>query len=667
MASRPNVHGEAGLDAGESPGAPSRMSAERKRTKGSQLALLALCTLSAWVLVSISGHRVLHPHQGPFHVEHLFARQWHAESAVQRKKEAAAPPAPSPPNLLRGAVAVAVAQAAAAPVPVVPAAAAPAPPRAAEPDSPTPEAPVRREAAPVAPSRAEAEAAAAAVAAAAAAAARPREAAPPAAAPASAAPARALSPGIPYASHAEAARAPLGRMTCGGKVVESELVYWRDVPRDSALPRPASAAEKYLSFEYDAGGWNNIRMGVETVFVYAHATGRTIVLPPPQSLYLIAAQHDSRRSFGLADFLNVTLLAQHRGWRTISMPDYLALRAAEALEAKKQPPAVNVVEGSKLWRYLLTHADALMPGLQHKFFLFDDDAAPGASEGAAHAERKAAFVSGEKRKAILDDLKVRAARHVHSPGSGDHRILTSFYAAAMFKHPRRQAFYRRFIRDAARYRDDIQCAARDVVTAIRERLNTHRGGAFTEYYAIHARRNDFQYRAAKISAGDIVRNLGGNELIPAGALVYLATDDPKGICQGCMWDRKPCDFHPKPRPKSFGCPDDASWDAFARDANWTIVMLGDFLQRPAMAGVNPNYFGMVDQVVCSRAAVFAGTFWSTFTGYIHRLRGYHGLGEQSYYHTPEKLDDLRRSRRNGPGWPREWRAGWTDDALGEVI
>ena len=37
-------------------------------------------------------------------------------------------------------------------------------------------------------------------------------------------------------------------------------------------------------------------------------------------------------------------------------------------------------------------------------------------------------------------------------------------------------------------------------------------------------------------------------------------------------------------------------------------------------------------IACSRAVVFAGTYFSTFTGYIHRLRGYHGLGEDTYYH-----------------------------------
>ena len=64
--------------------------------------------------------------------------------------------------------------------------------------------------------------------------------------------------------------------------------------------------------------------------------------------------------------------------------------------------------------------------------------------------------------------------------------------------------------------------------------------------------------------------------------------------------------------------------------------------------------------------VFAGTYFSTFTGYIHRMRGYHGLGEQTYYHSPGRRDAARMEKSVGHGFSREWRAGWTDDG-GELI
>jgi hypothetical protein len=62
-----------------------------------------------------------------------------------------------------------------------------------------------------------------------------------------------------------------------------------------------------------------------------------------------------------------------------------------------------------------------------------------------------------------------------------------------------------------------------------------------------------------------------------------------------------------------------------------------------LKGMNPNQHGMVESIVCTRAAAFAGTYFSTFTGYIHRLRGYHGLGESTYYHTTGHIFTLQVS------------------------
>jgi len=75
------------------------------------------------------------------------------------------------------------------------------------------------------------------------------------------------------------------------------MVYWNDIPSDSnfvspfhpsRIPRDDSTAdyneeqeeeEKFLSFEPDRAGWNNMRMSFETVVVLAAATGRTLVIP----------------------------------------------------------------------------------------------------------------------------------------------------------------------------------------------------------------------------------------------------------------------------------------------------------------------------------------------------------------------------------------------------
>ena len=48
-----------------------------------------------------------------------------------------------------------------------------------------------------------------------------------------------------------------------------EMVYWKDLPLDNEFVSPFRSANKrqYLTFEPDGGGWNNIRMSMETVLV----------------------------------------------------------------------------------------------------------------------------------------------------------------------------------------------------------------------------------------------------------------------------------------------------------------------------------------------------------------------------------------------------------------
>jgi hypothetical protein len=230
-----------------------------------------------------------------------------------------------------------------------------------------------------------------------------------------------------------------------------------------------------------------------------------------------------------------------------------------------------------------------------------------------------------------------------------------------------QSFYKRFIRDYMRYKDFIQCAGAELVKAVRADSLAEDPSGGGVYYALHIRRGDFQFKEVKLSAEQIVKNLhfpNGTAIIPPGSLVYLSTDDPDGVCLHCMVQRIPCENYKPPKPP--GCPEDTSWDAM-RKAGWKLRFLGDYLKKGVLQGYNPNLFGTAEVIVCSRAKVFAGTFYSTFTGYIHRIRGYHGIGEDSYYHTNNLLMAMRKPESIGHGFFREWRAGWTDDSLGGLI
>jgi DNA-binding transcriptional MerR regulator len=74
-----------------------------------------------------------------------------------------------------------------------------------------------------------------------------------------------------------------GILMCNGVQTDSEVIYWRNVPGDSTYESPITPHhgehhDTYITFRYDMGGWNNIRMGIEIMVVTAHAMGRTLVI-----------------------------------------------------------------------------------------------------------------------------------------------------------------------------------------------------------------------------------------------------------------------------------------------------------------------------------------------------------------------------------------------------
>ena len=71
---------------------------------------------------------------------------------------------------------------------------------------------------------------------------------------------------------------PIAGLSCsdhGGPSdgLAEEMIFWSDIESDSKYRSPFYDPEKYVTFEPDHGGWNNIRMAMETVLVLAHAMG----------------------------------------------------------------------------------------------------------------------------------------------------------------------------------------------------------------------------------------------------------------------------------------------------------------------------------------------------------------------------------------------------------
>lgn len=100
---------------------------------------------------------------------------------------------------------------------------------------------------------------------------------------------------------------------------------------------------------------------------------------------------------------------------------------------------------------------------------------------------------------------------------------------------------------------------------------------------------DFQYKKTRLEAPKLLEK--SKHKLEEGGLLYIATDE---------------------RDKSF-------FDPFKK--HYEIVFLDDF--KHLLTNVNTNYYGMLDQLVASKGRVFFGTWFSTLSGYVNRMRGYY--------------------------------------------
>ena len=268
----------------------------------------------------------------------------------------------------------------------------------------------------------------------------------------------------------------------------------------------------------------------------------------------------------------------------------------------------------------------------HTCVVFDEVAFTTGTPSAA-AQQIVQEYCGDKRTPAFWNQTVASQDILHFPaGSKDYRLLNHFYGMIYFSDPVHSHYFKRFVRDYLHYHDAIYCAAGKVVQAV-QLEGKSRGFTVDDegaggYSAMHIRRGDLQYKRVKISAKEWYQNT--NEIWLDKEILYIATDE---------------------RNKTF-------FDDLA--IHYELRFLDDYWEVAGLGNVDPNYMGMIDTIVASRGRAFAGTFFSTFTGYINRLRGYHGMSmKDSWYSFLPKKEHMHEwTTIDHVAYAFEWPDGW---------
>jgi hypothetical protein len=421
-----------------------------------------------------------------------------------------------------------------------------------------------------------------------------------------------------------------------------EMVYWQTIPQDQQYRSPFydvyESPQRYLTFEVDGGGFNNIRMAFETTLAMAYAMGRTLVLPPSQELYLLYDQMNSdgkqqKETFDVTDFFDIHQISEvYAGINIITMEEFLLREAMVGNLIDRQSGKISFPPNNRsVWD---GDTDAvskeLNPWLESVTYMPDwnpdkclatfpvsrdpDDATSlqmrfdGTFEGnqyppypqlfppytrfigsptpvfASAYNRMAEVMNGRTALCMYNNTMVHEQfLHFHGKVKWKGRLLVHFYSFLFFEDWRQDLWTKRFIRDNLRYKDEIQCAAARVVLAIRERARSRDpNNVEGQYDAFHVRRGEFQYKKTRVSAKEIYET--ASDIIPDGTTVYIASDE---------------------RNKDF-----------FRDMaeHYDLIYLDDF--QHLFDGINTNYYGMIDQLVAARSRNFFGCWFSTYVSYF---------------------------------------------------
>ena len=414
---------------------------------------------------------------------------------------------------------------------------------------------------------------------------------------------------------------------------------------------------------------------LEVAILFAHVSGRILVLPPHAVLYLLSMNKawDNNKS-SMEDFIDFDRMRAGFGLETITMKEFLSNVAAPGFLSIPLPDNKTDLSKNPLWAYMDSACYTRQWSTGKTFIGFNlsttqntMNSSEGEGEIAPHSVIFGSFKEVEqmrmnhisldlKRKLIPYDEEFHSQRAVFLPGRPSNRLLTHWYAYFFFAEPKIERSAKRFMRDRVRYHDGIYCAAGRVidlilseVTILRniphsdnekniltmDEIEVNIGGvekmplvSYIPYGSHHLPDRDGDGDSDDVDSRRVYRLLSLNNS-------YIAYHIRRGDFQQKHTRLEAADIlnstlHLLPNnPQDwlvYIATDERNrtfFDDFHRTFR-SVRFLHDYEKYANLSDMNQNHLGMLEQVVCANAHTFIGTPLSTFTSYITRMRGYMG-------------------------------------------
>jgi len=361
--------------------------------------------------------------------------------------------------------------------------------------------------------------------------------------------------------------------------VLAKLKYWK---KDKPVLEPT---DRFLFFDTDCGGFNNIRIAFELYIVVAWLTNRTLVLPPRRGWYLLdfgpqtrMKVQDQSGTSEYSDYFDITDM--RRGVPVMTMKDFMDKHGKEFELDPHFADEVGGRTGNRNWiNWKNKHWSDVSPAwdpYEHSIFWPTIDSVKDIDRKRLDNRKKI-----EISKELMDSKVMNFAS---CKGKG-YRYLGQIANWVQYADRGKQLEQFRLVRDSMHYVERVFEIAAKVIAFL---------GLF-EYSSFHIRRNELQYKENFIPAAKSFENT--NVLLNDNEKLYIATDETSPTF---------FDFIEKKHPVY-------RWQDFFEERGGYVLKDVDIPRK---------LIGCIEQVICAGGRHFFGTKASTFSAYIFRLRGF---------------------------------------------